>query len=47
MHNYQFNIATDKFEKTVYILAETYKDALNKLFSTHNFYNYQFKGIIQ
>jgi hypothetical protein len=45
MENFYFKIFTDKMEKNVYILADSYINALDKLFSDYNFYTYQFCGI--
>ena len=46
MSNYHFKIANDKIEKSVYILAKNYNQAVDKLFASHNFFNYIFIGII-
>lgn len=45
MENFHFKIFTDKMEKNVYILADSYKTALDKLFNGYDFYTYQFCGI--
>jgi hypothetical protein len=46
MENFYFKIFTDKMEKNVYILADSYINALDKLFEKYSFYNYQFQGVI-
>jgi hypothetical protein len=46
MSNFHFKIATNKFEKSVYVLADSYKNALDNLFENYSFYNYQFQGIV-
>ncbi len=45
MENFHFKIATDKMEKNVYVLADSYKNALDKLFGDYDFYTYQFQGV--
>jgi hypothetical protein len=45
MENFHFKIATDKKETNIYVLADSYNSALDKLFNDYEFYNYQFQGI--
>lgn len=46
MNNYHFKIATDKFEKSIYVLAETYNMALDILFKDNFFFVYEFQGVV-
>jgi len=46
MNNYKFRIAFSEFaEKTEYVLANSYEEALENLFKIRNFVNYEFLGI--
>lgn len=47
MNNYHFKIATEHFERDVFVKADTYNDALDTLFENNHFNNYEFQGIIQ
>ena len=46
MNNYHFKIATDKFEKSIYVLAKTYNMVLDILFKDNFFFVYEFQGVV-
>lgn len=47
MFNYHFAVCDGLKEKSVYIKASSYDEAIDSLFKDYHFDNYEFRGIIQ